>query len=230
MMKKKQKGFVIETMILFMFISFGFCLIITAFLGTLGVQRKLAKKSVDMQTDLNQIGEYYLRYIEESGEQFPTGTETAFSGDKYKWMDEGAKEFFQNCNENYKFRFETSFSITRGSLAEFFKTKYIWRKLVVKTKDDNIKMIIELKEQRVSDTQTQYYIQNWSVGDDLIDESAESGGYQNDKLTTLQKLWRFLGLEIKSIQTWNPSGDLRDLLEFFGQTGANWREAMNDNV
>lgn len=230
MIKRKQNGFVIELMIVFMLVTFGFCMLMTTFLGTLNLERKYAKESVSVQTDLNQVGEYYLRYIEESGEQFPKGNETSFNTTKYNWMDDDAKEFFINFNKKYKYTFTPAFSITRGSFLEFFKTKYIWRKLVVRTSDNNIKMIIELKEQRVSDTDTEYYIQNWSVGSNLVDESAESGGYQEDKLTLLQKLWKFLGLEINSLKTWNPTGDLKDLLTLFNDVSNNWREATKDGV
>lgn len=230
MLKRKQNGFVIEMMIVFMLVTFGLCMAITIHIQTLNVDRKSAKQTIHMQTDLNQIGEYYLRYIEESGEQFPTGKEANFSATKYKWLDDEAKTFFTNCNQKYHFTYEPAFSITRGSMFEFFKTKYIWRKLVVKDEHGAIRMVVELKEKRVSNNQTEYYIQNWAVGDELIDESAESGGYQTDNLNLLQKLWKFLGLEITSLQTWEPSGDLSDLRTFFGDLNSNWREAMSNGA
>lgn len=221
----KKKGLVIEMMIIFMVVTFGFCLVLTTYIGTLNIERKVAKHSVDMQTDLNQIGEYYLRYIEESGKQFPKGSETTFASDDYKWMDDGAKEFFAKCKDKYGFTYEPEFSITRGTLLEFFKTKFVWRKLVVKAPDDNIKMIIELQEKRTSDTTTEYYIKTWSVGDELFDESAADGGYQEDRLTILQKLWRFVGLEINSISDLMKNGEW---LQFFRSSINNFENAMND--
>ena len=230
MIKRKQNGFVIELIIVFMLVTFGFCMVMTTYLGSLNVERKYAKQSVNMQTDLNQIGEYYLRYIEESGEQFPSGTETNFSNSKYNWMDNETKEFFKTCNQTYHFKFEPKFSIVRGNLLEFYKTKYIWRKLVIKSSNNKIKMIIELKEQRVSDNETEYYVQNWSVGDELTDETETSGGYEQDNLSTLQKLWMFLGLEIDHLTTWQPTGKLSGLVEYFNQINANWRTAMEDGI
>lgn len=211
--------------VMFMLITFGFCAVVAAYMGSLSIERKYAKMSIDTQTDLNQIGEYYLRYIEESGEQFPIGNEKNFSNDKYKWMDEEAKNFFLQFNKSHGYTFESSFSITRGGFLEFFKTKFVWRKLVVKNPDGDIKMIIELKEKRVSDSETEYDIQNWSVGDNLTDETSTSGGYQQDKLSILQRLWRFIGLEINSISDLLKNGDW---LAFFMESIENFSTALRD--
>ena len=229
MIKRKNDGFVIEMMIYFMLICFGLCLLILTYMGSLRNERNIANQTVNMQTDLNQIGEYYLRYIEESGEKFPDGTETDFSASKYNWMDDEAKAFFLDTNERFNLKYEASFSIIRESglqgLLNFFKTKYIWRKLTVKTDDNKIKMVIDLKEQRVkgSDTGTEYYIENWSLGDDLTDEYA--GSYQNDDLSILQRLWVFIGLEINSIEDLIKNGDW---LAFFIGSINNFQAAWNN--
>lgn len=213
--------------VMFMLITFGFCAVVAAYMGSLSIERKYAKMSLDTQTDLNQIGEYYLRYIEESGEQFPVGNEKNFTADKYKWMDDETKDFFVQFNNshNYGYTFEPSFSITRGGLLEFFKTKYVWRKLVVKNSSGDIKMVIELKEKRVSDSETEYDIENWSVGDNLTDETSTSGGYQQDKLSVLQRLWRFIGLEINSISDLLKNGDW---LAFFRDSIDNFSTSLRD--
>lgn len=219
-MKKKQNGFVIELMLVFMLITFGFAMAVTAFLSSLSVERKYADRFVDMQTDLNQIGEYYLRSIE-AGKNFPNGSEESF--ESFDWMDEDAKAFFAKCKEQYGFKYSTYFSITREGLLKFFQDKFIWRKLVISADGAN-KMVVELKETRIPEenNKTEYYIKSWTVGDNITDEET-AGGYKVDNLNILQKLWKFIGLQINSIDELIVNND------WYGFFIENFREAfLND--
>ena len=227
MRERKKSGLVIEMMLIFMLITFGFCLLITTVVIGLNGERKYAKTNIQMQTDLNQIGEYYIRYIEEGGDKFPSGNDD-FSQESFAWMDDLAKEFFTTCSESYKFTFKAEFSISRSGLTGFFKTKYIWRKLTVIDSNNQVKMIVELKEKWLDENMSTYEIYKWDIGDSVKDDPDAAGSYQPDDLNLLQKLWKFLGMEIKDLRLWNPSGDLRDILDFFNMLDSNWRESMSD--
>ena len=216
-MIKNDRGYIIETVLVFMLITLGFCMLATTFIGTMNVERRIAKQAVDMQTDLNQVGEYYLRYIEQGGGKFPTGAETdvnAFSGEDFSWMDDEAKDFFVQFNEANHLSFEPFFAISRNGVLQFFTENCVWRKLVVRYGDDDIKMLIELRETRdeyVRESKTygkvQYDIYNWAIGDHLTDESA-SGDYIEDNLSYLERLWKILGLLLHG----DFSGALRETI------------------
>lgn len=194
MLKKRQNGFVIEIMIAFMFVTFGFCLVITTYLGTLRLDRKHANNTVQMQANLNQIGEYYLRCIQ-SSKEFPKGTEDNF--DKFDWMDESTKEFFEN-NKNKGYTYDTLFSIKRGNIWEFYVDKYIMRKLIVKSGNKN-KLVVIVKETMDSKSKHSYEILDWSVGNDV---NTNNDGYKSDKnkLNLLQKLWKLFGLSMENVE------------------------------
>lgn len=139
-----------------------------------------------------------------------------------------AKAFFLNLNSNYQLKYEPAYSIKRGSLPEFYQTKYIWRKLLVESSNDSIRLVIELKEQRTDAPQTaDYRIKYWMVGEGLEDLSAD-GTYKPDDLNVLQKLWVFLGLQINSFSTWTPAGNLSDLASLFSMASGNWNDAFSE--
>ncbi len=208
MTERKKNGFVIEMMMIFMLITFGFCILITTVIMGLNKERKYSHANIQMQTDLNQIGEYYIRYVELSGKNFPTGTEktnqgakipleTVLASSEFEWMTEEIKNFFLRKENNYEY--SVYYTIKRGNVFEFFTTKEIWRKLVVKSKDDGkIKLIIELTEKRSEDASSikaDYKVENWSMGDDLTDETSDS--YVKDNISILQKLWGLLGVLVR---------------------------------
>ncbi len=221
MIRKNKNGFVIEMVLIFMLITFGFCMAITGLLGSLSAQRKLAKNNIQMQTDLNQLGEYYLRCVEAGGE-FPKGTESNYAS--FDWMDDEAREFFKKC-EKYHFRYNSYYSIERAGANKFFKEKYIWRKLVISTDGIN-KMVIELKETKLNETnKNEYFVQQWAVGDNLITD-IEKDGYKKDSLTVLQKLWRFIGSEI---DTFDKLRKNEDWLQFFQDNFNNVEQIFSDD-
>lgn len=213
MTERKKNGFVIEMMMIFMLITFGFCILITTVILGLRNERKYSHANIQMQTDLNQIGEYYIRFIQSGSGTFPIGEKiiTDFSdAESYGWMgddEEGdrIKAFFKRINQQYKF--DSYFTVARGDVFEFFETKEIWRKLVVTSRDDNqIKMIIELSETRAklvdektskrtktADYAADYKIQSWSIGDALQDTSASVYRTDEGNLNFLQKLWALTG-------------------------------------
>lgn len=193
-MRKGKKGFVIEMVILFMLITFGFCLVVTTYLATLNVERKYAQKQLEMNVDLNQVGEYYMRAIQ-AGQVFPTGQEDTFDVAEFDWMDDTEKAFFVKCKEKYDYTYESSFSIKRGNFLEFYAEKAVSRKLIVRTPGGVQAMVIIVCESRNANNNASYEVLDWSVTD--IHEGIE---YEEENISLLKKLWIWLGQGLKEIE------------------------------
>lgn len=204
MKSKKQNGFVIELMIVFMLVTFGFCMIVTTFMSTLVTERKLANKEFERQMTLNQIGEYYLRAVE-AGKAFPKGNETNYekaSQQDFSWMDDNGDgklnnddetvKFFSNCKGKYNF--ETLYSVKRGGFLEFYATKAVSYKLIVKS-GSTVQMVVIVVETRTGSDKADYEVKDWSITD--IHSDVEYTKEEN--LSLLKKLWIWLG---NTIEKW----------------------------
>ncbi len=230
---KGKKGFVIELTIVFMLVTFGFCMVITTFVGTLSAERKYAKSEISSQTVLNQIGEYYMRSVEAGG-TFPKGDEANFSG--YAWMDDNGDGVFNNNDETIKFfkthnnyRYTDKISATYGSFLDFYSTKSVYRRLSVQQGGET-KMILTVKEIYVDKNTSDCEIVTWYIGDDVTAEAEDE--FQETTLNILQLLWKFFG---------RLSGDLRDaelfsnglfrgIFTFFNITGDAWSDIIIQGI
>lgn len=226
MRHNNKKGYVIELMIFFMLVTFGFCMIITTFVSSLTTERKYAKNEITRQSELNQIGEYYLRAIEAGG-SFPKGNETNYSA--FTWMDDNkdgksddkdeAVQFFKKYkNYSYSDKISTEY----GDFKSFYEKLSVKRRLVVSL-NEKPQMVIIIEEKYVNNNSTTYDILSWSIGDDLT--VTEDGFTQDVSLNILQKLWRFFGL-VKNGFSGMRLTDLSDLAGFFGSIDDNWRSAF----
>lgn len=184
---KKQNGFTIEMMIVFMLVTFGLCMLIITFLSSLILDKKLASQQIDRQLTLNQIGEYYLRAVE-AGQTFPTLKESE-NLNNITWVknDAAAKEFFTDCKGEYLLKSE--YAVKRGGFLEFYAEKAASYKLTV-TSDSKVQMVVIVVETKQGSNQANYEIKDWSITDihEGIGDYAES-----EDLGVLKKIWIWLG-------------------------------------
>ena len=99
-------------------------------------------------------------------------------------------------------------------------------------------MIVELTETRDTlnkDVKANFEIHNWSVGTNLVDETADDGTYKTEKLNILQLLWKFIGKErdlmLSSFQygRWGEFGDIIELfVDIARGTGENWLDLFRE--
>ncbi len=193
MKAKKQNGFVIELMIIFMLVTFSFCMVVTTFMSTLVTKRRLANEEFERQIALNQIGEYYLRAVE-SGKKFPT-LQSGENLNSYDWLndDATAKNFFNSCKGKYKL--ETLYAVKRAGFLEFYATKAVSYKLIVKA-GNTVQMVVILVETRNGNNEAHYEVKDWSI----TDIHTGLGDYsESENLSVLKKLWIWLG---NTIQSW----------------------------
>lgn len=192
MKTKKQNGFVIELMIAFMFFTFGFCMLVTTYFTSLTTERKIANREIERQITLNQIGEYYLRAVE-SGKTFPTLKQND-NLNNYDWIknDSVAKEFFNDCNGKYEF--QSLYSVKRSGFLEFYATKAVSHKLIVKS-GSTIQMVVIVVETRNGNDQANYDVKDWSITDIHADVEYS----EEENLSLLKRLWIWLG---NTIQRW----------------------------
>lgn len=239
MKTKKQNGFVIELMIVFMLVTFGFCMLVTTFMSTLVTERKLANKEFKRQMTLNQIGEYYLRCVEAGG-VFPDKYENITKPEKYKdfaWMDENEDKkldsedntvkFFE---ENKHYIYQDKIYVNYGDLWDFFEAQGVKRRLTV-TSNSKTKMILTVDEkyQNSKDSPSNCEILTWYTGDDLSDPT-DSDDFKTTQLTTLQKLWKFFGLtssDLKNMERNNGNiwllNKLKDIYNGINIIGNDWK-------
>lgn len=199
MKSKNQNGFVIELMIVFMLVTFAFCTTVLIFVNLLSANRKTAKRQIDSQTVLNQIGEYYMRSVEAGG-TFPTGNSSITYG-LYPWMDDNGDNDLTSADETYNFfanntlyTFSDKLSATYGTVLEFYKTKSVWRRLTVRS-GSTTKMILTVKEVYVDKNTSNCEILTWYIGDGVTSDRDDE--FESTQLSTLQLIWKFFG-QVKS--------------------------------
>lgn len=200
MKTKKQNGFVIELMIVFMLVTFGFCMVVTTFMSMLVTERKLTNKEFERQMTLNQIGEYYLRAVE-AGKNFPTLNQDD-NLNSYDWIknDAVAKEFFNNCKGKYNFT--TGFYAKRAGFSENYNIKTVSHKLTVKSGNTTQLIVIIDEKRNVLDENgktrkdaANYCVKDWSISD--IDNGITYSSAEN--ISWFKKLWNWLG---NTIEQW----------------------------
>ena len=221
MKSKKQNGMVMELMIVFMFVTFGLCMVATMFVASLTTERKIAKSHIDTQTNLNQIGEYFMRAVEAGG-VFPTGTETNYSDNQFQWMDDNGDNVRDDNDETVRFfkaldgyKFTDQISASYGGLLSFYATRSVSRRLVV-TAGSQTKMVLTVREAYIDKNTSDCEILTWYVGDNVAIE--DGGEFKTTDLNILQLLWKFFGKlngDVGDADLYS-SGFLQGVIDFFG--------------
>jgi len=171
--------------------------LLTTAMFTVSTRTKIVAEDITRNTDLDQIGEYFIRAVGTSS-LFPNGTFTSSTdvSDYSQWMDEEARQFFIKCSEEYGYTFSSERTTEKGKFRNFYRDETYFRRLTVTQNGTQVLSIIVAEElsydekgwllTRSSNPVTTFKIVEWTTND-------TAGEMEDDRLNLLQWVWNKIG-------------------------------------
>lgn len=189
---RSKRGVAMAWAILFLFVISSITAMLTTTMFSSYSAIKNAKKSIQVEADINQIGEYYLRCIGSSGD-FPNGNETNYND--FDWMDENAISFFKSCRDKYGYTFISESETDESKWYEGYTANGYIRRLTVRDDSGNDVLIVAVKEDiaydeskglflvRRGNPESTFTVIEWTVNDKV-------GTLYEDSPGLFKRLWQ----------------------------------------